>query len=124
MQQRVVGASYHFISEGYMKRPCPQRSPSFLQFFKFAGPSIVNTSGDPKNTTAQRLLKRTLRPGWAPSAKVVADHLQTTILEALDAPNLEVCKHDISADDVEADIFDLVSWSFAFAVPQACQLPE
>lgn len=44
-----------------------------------------------------------------PSGKVVATDLQTKFLEAIDAPNLEVRKHDITKDELEPDAFDLVS---------------
>ncbi len=44
-----------------------------------------------------------------PTGKVVATDLQTKFLEAIDCSNLEVRKHDISKDDLEADAFELVS---------------
>lgn len=44
-----------------------------------------------------------------PSGKVVATDLQTKFLEAIEAPNLEVRKHDITKDDLELESFDLVS---------------
>jgi ubiquinone/menaquinone biosynthesis C-methylase UbiE len=43
-----------------------------------------------------------------PKGKVVATDLQTKFLEAIDAPNLQVRKHDITKDNLEADAFDLV----------------
>ena len=43
-----------------------------------------------------------------PQGKVVATDLQTKFLEAIDASNLEVRKHDISKDELEPDAFDLV----------------
>jgi SAM-dependent methyltransferase len=43
-----------------------------------------------------------------PTGKVVATDLQTKFLEAIDCSNLEVRKHDIAKDDLEADAFDLV----------------
>jgi SAM-dependent methyltransferase len=43
-----------------------------------------------------------------PNGKVVATELQTKFLEAIDAPNLEVRKHDISREELEAKAFDLV----------------
>jgi SAM-dependent methyltransferase len=44
-----------------------------------------------------------------PSGKVVATDLQTKFLEAIEAPILEVRKHDIAKDDLEQAAFDLVS---------------
>ena len=44
-----------------------------------------------------------------PSGKVVATDLQTKFLEAIEASNLEVRKHDITQDDLEHETFDLVS---------------
>jgi SAM-dependent methyltransferase len=41
--------------------------------------------------------------------KVVAIDLQTKFLEAIDAPNLEVRKHDITQEELEPNAFDLVS---------------
>jgi SAM-dependent methyltransferase len=43
-----------------------------------------------------------------PTGKVVATDLQTKFLEAIDAPNLEVRKHDITKDELELDTFDFV----------------
>ncbi len=43
-----------------------------------------------------------------PSGRVVATDLQTKFLEAIDAPNLEVHRHDITEEDLEPDAFDLV----------------
>jgi len=43
------------------------------------------------------------------SGKAVATDLQTKFLETIEAPNLEVRKHDITADDLEPEVFDLVS---------------
>ncbi len=43
-----------------------------------------------------------------PSGRVVATDLQTKFLEAIDAPNLEVRRHDITEEDLEPDAFDLV----------------
>jgi SAM-dependent methyltransferase len=43
-----------------------------------------------------------------PTGKVVATDLQTKFLEAIDAPNLVVRKHDITTDELEPDAFDLV----------------
>ena len=44
-----------------------------------------------------------------PGGKVVATDLQTKFLEAIDAPNLEVRKHDISKEELDPNTFDLVS---------------
>src|SRR5438309_9955657 len=44
-----------------------------------------------------------------PSGKVVATDLQTKFLEAIEASNLEVRKHDITKRDLEQETFDLVS---------------
>ena len=44
-----------------------------------------------------------------PSGKVVATDLQTKFLEAIEAPNLEVRKHDITTDELENESFDLVT---------------
>jgi SAM-dependent methyltransferase len=44
-----------------------------------------------------------------PKGKVVATDLQTKFLSAIDIPNLEIRKHDIGSDELEADAFDLVS---------------
>jgi SAM-dependent methyltransferase len=44
-----------------------------------------------------------------PNGKVVATDLQTQFLEAIDAPNLEVRKHDITKEEFEPAAFDLVS---------------
>ncbi|MCI0459816.1 MAG: methyltransferase domain-containing protein [Gemmataceae bacterium] len=44
-----------------------------------------------------------------PKGKVVATDLQTKFLEAIDAPNLEVRKHDITREELEPDAFDLVT---------------
>ncbi len=44
-----------------------------------------------------------------PEGKVVATDLQTRFLEAIDAPNLEVRKHDITREEFEPAAFDLVS---------------
>jgi len=43
-----------------------------------------------------------------PTGKVVATDLQTKFLQAIDAPNLEVRRHDITADDLEPGAYDLV----------------
>lgn len=43
-----------------------------------------------------------------PGGRVVATDLQTSFLEALTEPNLEVRRHDIVADDLEPEAFDLV----------------
>ena len=43
------------------------------------------------------------------SGHVVATDLQTKFLEAIDATNLEVRKHDLTTDDLEPATFDLVS---------------
>lgn len=43
-----------------------------------------------------------------PSGQVVATDLQTKFLEAIEAPNLKVRRHDITKDDLEQDAFDLV----------------
>lgn len=43
-----------------------------------------------------------------PSGHVVATDLQTSFVEAIDAPNLEVRKHDIVTEDLERGEFDLV----------------
>ena len=42
------------------------------------------------------------------SGKVVATDLQTKFLEATDAPNLEVRKHDVTKEEFEPLAFDLV----------------
>src|SRR5262245_9184450 len=42
------------------------------------------------------------------NGRVVATDLQTKFLEAIDAPNLEVRKHDIRTDELESGAFDLV----------------
>ena len=44
-----------------------------------------------------------------PSGKVIATDLQTKFLEAIEASNLEVRKHDVSTDELEREAFDLVS---------------
>src|SRR5687767_5144833 len=44
-----------------------------------------------------------------PNGKVVATDLQTKFLEAIDAPNLEIRKHDITREELEAGAFDFVS---------------
>jgi SAM-dependent methyltransferase len=43
------------------------------------------------------------------NGKVVATDLQTKFLEAIEAPNLEVRKHDITKEGLESGTFDLVS---------------
>jgi SAM-dependent methyltransferase len=43
-----------------------------------------------------------------PSGQVVATDINTRFLEALDYPNLEVRQHDILADELEQEAFDLV----------------
>ncbi|MFL5803265.1 MAG: class I SAM-dependent methyltransferase [Roseiflexaceae bacterium] len=43
-----------------------------------------------------------------PLGRVVATDLETAFLEAIDEPNLEVRRHDIAADELETDTFDLV----------------
>jgi SAM-dependent methyltransferase len=43
-----------------------------------------------------------------PTGKVVATDLQTKFLEAIDAPYLEVRRHDITTDNLEPDAFDLI----------------
>ena len=43
-----------------------------------------------------------------PSGRVVATDLQTKFLQAIEAPNLEVRRHDITADQLEPAAFDLV----------------
>jgi SAM-dependent methyltransferase len=43
-----------------------------------------------------------------PSGRVVATDLETKYLEAIEAPNLEVRQHDITADELEESTFDLV----------------
>src|SRR5205809_892060 len=53
-------------------------------------------------------------PEWlcrrvGPNGKVMATDLQTKFLEAIDAPNLEVRKHDITKEKLEPEAFDLVS---------------
>jgi 2-polyprenyl-3-methyl-5-hydroxy-6-metoxy-1,4-benzoquinol methylase len=42
------------------------------------------------------------------TGRVVATDLQTKFLEAIEAPNLEVRRHDITAEALEPDAFDLV----------------
>jgi SAM-dependent methyltransferase len=42
-----------------------------------------------------------------PTGHVVATDLQTKFIEAINEPNLEVRKHDIAADDLEENFFDL-----------------
>jgi SAM-dependent methyltransferase len=44
-----------------------------------------------------------------PNGKVVATDLQTKFLEAIDAPNLEVRKHDITKEEFEPGVYDVVS---------------
>src|SRR5437762_2556781 len=44
-----------------------------------------------------------------PNGKVVATDLQTKFLETMEAPNLEIRRHDITTDELEAGAFDLVS---------------
>lgn len=44
----------------------------------------------------------------APSGRVVATDLETGFLDELDAANLEVRRHDITRDPLEAESFDLV----------------
>lgn len=44
----------------------------------------------------------------APDGVVIATDLETKFLAAIDAPNLEVRKHDIVADPLEAESFDLI----------------
>jgi SAM-dependent methyltransferase len=44
-----------------------------------------------------------------PGGKVIATDLQTKFLEAIEASNVEVRKHDITQDDLEQEAFDLVS---------------
>lgn len=43
-----------------------------------------------------------------PGGRVVATDLEVKFLEEIDAPNLEVRRHDILADPLEEDTFDLV----------------
>jgi SAM-dependent methyltransferase len=43
------------------------------------------------------------------NGKVVATDLQTKFLETIDAPNLEVRRHDITTDELEVGAFNLVS---------------
>jgi SAM-dependent methyltransferase len=43
-----------------------------------------------------------------PTGRVVATDLQTKFLEAIEAHNLEVRRHDITADALEPDAFDLI----------------
>lgn len=43
-----------------------------------------------------------------PTGRVVATDIDTRFLDALDYPNLEVRRHDIVADELEQDAFDLV----------------
>jgi SAM-dependent methyltransferase len=43
-----------------------------------------------------------------PTGGVVATDIDTRYLEALEAPNLEVRRHDVARDDLEAAAFDLV----------------
>ena len=43
-----------------------------------------------------------------PEGRVVATDLDTTVLRALERPNLEVRVHDVLRDDLEADAYDLV----------------
>ena len=44
-----------------------------------------------------------------PRGRVVATDLQTKFLEALQFPNLEVRRHDVMRDELEAASFDLVT---------------
>jgi SAM-dependent methyltransferase len=44
-----------------------------------------------------------------PSGRVVVTDLQTSLLETIGSPNLEVRRHDITADELEREIFNLVS---------------
>src|SRR5262245_49683388 len=44
-----------------------------------------------------------------PDGKVVATDLQAGFLQTIEAPNLEVRRHDITADELEREAFDLVS---------------
>jgi SAM-dependent methyltransferase len=43
-----------------------------------------------------------------PAGRVVATDLQTKFLPAIEAPNLEVRRHDITSDELEQGAFDLV----------------
>jgi len=43
-----------------------------------------------------------------PGGHVVATDLETGFLQAIDAPNLEVRRHNVVTDDLEAEAFDLV----------------
>lgn len=40
--------------------------------------------------------------------RVVATDLETKFLEAIDAPNLQVRRHDVTQEDLESDAYDLV----------------
>jgi 2-polyprenyl-3-methyl-5-hydroxy-6-metoxy-1,4-benzoquinol methylase len=44
----------------------------------------------------------------APTGRVVATDIDTRFLDALDEPNLEVLRHDITADDLPEEHFDVV----------------
>ena len=43
-----------------------------------------------------------------PRGRVVATDLQTKFLQAVDAPNLEVRRHDITTDELESGAYDIV----------------
>lgn len=87
---------------------------------------ILQAIGDPR--TRERVEMLGIHRGWsclevaagagsvaswlaeqvAPSGRVVATDIDTRFLDALDAPGLEVRKHNILSDDLERDAFDLV----------------
>jgi 2-polyprenyl-3-methyl-5-hydroxy-6-metoxy-1,4-benzoquinol methylase len=57
-------------------------------------------------------ITRWLCEAVGPNGRVVATDLDTRFLEEIDAPNLEVRKHDILEDDLEKNEFDLVHSRF------------
>src|SRR5688572_26889615 len=88
--------------------------------------SLLEELFDP--STQHRLEGAGVAPGWralevgagrgsiaawlaervGPEGRVVATDIDTSLLEALDEPRVEVLHHDVLADDFPADSFDLV----------------
>jgi SAM-dependent methyltransferase len=88
--------------------------------------SLLEELFDPR--TVERLESVGVAPGWqalevgagrgsiaawladrvGPEGRAVATDIDTSLLQALDEPGLEVLRHDVLADDFAADSFDLI----------------
>ena len=83
-----------------------ERDPATIRYFEeidvSCGWQCLEVGGG-TGTIAEWLCQRVGTAGH-----VVATELDTRLLEAIDSPNIEVCRHNIVNDDLEIDCYDLV----------------